>query len=384
MRAELAEVEFEAEFRTWLEVEAEALSEFRDARPLSVEERSVVLGRLHSILYATGWLRSGWPQEYGGLDGSVMFRGILHEELCRAGFRLPDSMAMLEILGPVLIEFAPAVAQRFFPALLAGEETWAQGFSEPDAGSDLASLHCRASLDGDTFVVNGQKIWASYGHLANRCLLLARTGSAESRHRGLSFLLVDLDSPGVVVNPIMAASGRNEFAEIFFDGVMVPADRLVGEINGGWEAAMYLLQWERGMYAWQRQAGLHQELGEALNAIEHPTGDGTLERIGAAFRSVHALRLASRRTLRRLSRRENPGPSVSLDKLLLSAAEQAVHDVVRELNHPALELGDAPADELARADYFYARAASMYGGSAEIQRTIVADRILGLAPEPIG
>ncbi|MGV0871313.1 acyl-CoA dehydrogenase family protein [Mycolicibacterium sp. XJ879] len=373
--------EFSVGLREWLASHTALLQHFREVIPLTIETRDALLRPLHRLLYDVGWIRWGWPADVGGFGGSVLLRGILHEELCRFGMRLPESMLLLETLAPVVIEYDRPLAKRFVNELISGNKTWAQGFSEPEAGSDLASLRCSAQRDDRDYVINGEKIWSSSGHLADRCLLLARTGHPEERHRGLTFLLVDLDAPGITVRPISAASGRNEFAEIVFQDVRVSAERIVGQVGSGWEAAMYLLQWERGMYAWQRQADLHSVLGEALAEPELARGAATDERIGAAYRILHALRMATRRTLGSLARAVNPGPGISVDKLLLSKVEQAVFEVVRELRYQAFEFGDRPADDALRADYFYARAASIYGGSAEIQRTILADRVLQLPGE---
>ena len=161
-----------------------------------------------------------------------------------------------------------------------------QGFSEPEAGSDLADLRCRARLIDGSFAVDGHKVWSSFGQDADRCLLLARTGPQESRHRGLTMMLVDYDSPGLTVRPIAAANGRNEFAEIIFDDVRVPTDRVIGTVGTGWAAAMELLQWERGMFAWQRQAALHGELTAALRGARGTLSSASLGRVGEAYRKI--------------------------------------------------------------------------------------------------
>lgn len=374
--------EFQHRLREWLASEPAELSAVRGVRPFSIEDRATVLRQLHRALYASGWIRWGWPEHVGGNGGPALLRGILHDELCHAGYQLPDSMLLIEILGPMVISRAPAIAQEHFGALLAGEETWSQGFSETEAGSDLAGLRCRAEPDGkERYRINGHKVWSSFGHLAKRCLLLARTGSTDSRHRGLTMFLVDHDTPGLTVRPIPAANGRNEFAEIMFEDVVVLAQRIVGSVGDGWAAAMDLLQWERGMFAWQRQAGLHAELSGELRELGATASPMSAPAVGRAYRKVYALRLASRRTLRALSDGDNPGPVVSVDKILLADAEHALHAVSRELRHPEFELGVGEPAELRRAEFLYGRTASIYGGSAEMQRIILADQILGLPKE---
>lgn len=355
------------------------LSEFTVAFRAWLAPRS--LHPSQRLLFEEGWTAWGWPPEVGGRGGPVVLRGIVYEELCRAGYRLPDAFYAVETIAPMIVESAPDLAARYLRPFLLGDELWCQGFSEPDAGSDLAALRCRATPDDGGFTVNGQKIWVSFGHLASRCVLLARTGTPDSRHRGLSVFLVDLDSAGVTVRPIRSADGRLDFSELFFDDVRVPADRLIGRLNDGWSVAMYLLQWERGMYAWQRQASLHTELAAALATAEEPVRPAVAVGVGTAYRSLHALRLASRRTLERLSAGENPGPVISVDKILLATAEQAVFDVVRELSPFEFAFGDGPGADLRRTDFVFSRAASIYGGATEIQRSILADRVLGLPRE---
>jgi alkylation response protein AidB-like acyl-CoA dehydrogenase len=189
-------------------------------------------------------------------------------------------------------------------------------------------------------------------------------------------LWIDLASPGVTVRPITAETGRNEFAELFFDDVLVPRDHLVGDLNGGWAVAMYLLQFERGMYAWQRQSWMHASLEQAM--ADASRLDGTESLIGGAYLALLALRLKCRDTVLRLAREENPGPGISVDKLLLSGAEQTILDTARTLLWPRLELDDGAAAQVWRSEWLFARAASIYGGAAEVQRDIVAERLVGL------
>jgi alkylation response protein AidB-like acyl-CoA dehydrogenase len=258
---------------------------------------------------------------------------------------------------------------------------WSQGFSEPDAGSDMASIRTRAVIDGDSFRINGQKTWVSFGHLADACGLLVRTGDVESRHRGLSILWVDMRLPGVTVRPIACASGRNEIAELFFDDVVVPRSCLVGELNGGWAVAMHLLQFERGMYGWIRQAWLHRRLEDAMRVSGVVGGDGVAggaELVGDAFLAALSLRLRCRSTVERLAGGAFLGPEISVDKLLLSTAEQQVADTARRLLGPDFAVDDSPSAVDWRSEWFFSRATSIYGGAAEVQRDIVAEHLLGL------
>jgi alkylation response protein AidB-like acyl-CoA dehydrogenase len=374
---------FRAEFGRWLADHAADLDRFRHL-PTDLDGQFAVLGDLQRLLFDAGWLRWGWPEALGGLGGSSLLRGVLSEELAAAGCPPPFSFGMMEVLAPAVARFAPDIAARALPPLLRGDEAWCQGFSEPEAGSDLASLRLRAVDEGDAWRVNGQKVWTSWAQYAQRCILLARSGSVEEAHRGITALFVDMDSPGVTVRPLRAMSGDAEFAEIFFDDVVVPKDRTIGAVGGGWAVTMYVLSCERGAVAWQRQAWMHRRLGDLLVAAgaADPAGvAGAPEGAswaGETFANLYALRLASRRTFRRLDAGEIPGPDASVDKILMATAEQGLFDGAVEIVPEALLAGDDVAAQTWRTDYFYSRAASIYGGTSEIQRNIVAEHLLGL------
>lgn len=328
------------------------------------------------MLYHDGWTRWGWPREHGGLGGSLALRAVVYEEVFRAGYTLPEAYELSEVMGPVLVKYAPELACEYLPKFLAGDELWCQGFTEPDAGSDLASLRTRAVDEGDHFRVSGQKVYTGYAHLARWCALLARTGAPDSRHRGISMLWLDLETPGVTVRPLIAASGRDEFSEVFLEDALVPKSRLIGPLHGGWGVAMYMLQFERGMYAWLRQGLLHFHLERALK-LAQPTPSAAAI-VGEAYMALFALRAKCRETVLRLAADESPGPETSVDKVLLSTAEQTVFDAVRHLQWPALETGDSEDASALRIEWFYTRATTIFGGAVEVQRDIIAERLLGL------
>jgi acyl-CoA dehydrogenase len=369
--------EFRSTFVAWLRENRARLEPYRAYRPGAIEDVFAHDHGLRLLLAEESWLLYGWPEEAGGRGGDALLRAILYDELIGAGYVIPEAVNVLETIGPMLCTYAPHLARDELRAFAAGERMWCQGFSEPDAGSDMASIRTRAVPAGDTFRINGQKTWVSFGHLAHGCGLLVRTGDTESRHRGLSILWVDMSLPGVTVRPIRAASGRHEFAELFFDDVVVPRDALVGELNGGWAVAMHLLQFERGMYGWIRQAWLHRRLEEAI-ASGSPAGPASPETVADAYLAALSLRLRCRSTVGRLAAGAFLGPEISVDKLLLSAAEQEVQDAARAVLGPAFVLDDSPAAQGWRSEWFYSRATSIYGGAAEVQRDIVAEHLLGL------
>ena len=374
--------DYQTGLRAWLADNAGLLAPYRHRTAQQMTPEIVHEQGFQRLLWDAGWTRWGWPENCGGRGGTALHRAALYDTLWGCGFPIPEGMLFADILGPTMVHFAPQLAEQYLAGYLAGNEVWCQAFSEPGAGSDMAAVACRAVEDGDNFIINGQKMWSSQATAAQRTMLLARTGDTASAHRGLTMFFVDLSTPGVEVVPTMAANGRDEFAEIFFDDAVIPRDRIVGVPLQGWAVAMYLLQFERGMYAWQRQAYLTRRLNELI-ARSDPT---TLrfDRVGEAFLALTALRMSARDTIRQLARGDEPGPEISVTKILLGQAEHTVFDVIRELSDQLLEFDDSELGDLLRAEYFYTRASTIYGGSAEIQRNLVADRVLGLPKDVAG
>lgn len=355
------------------------------------------LARVRRALWRAGWMRYGWPGEVGGLGGPSVLRAVLGEEVASRDLAEPGIWSMVEVLVPTLIDYAPpALAAEMVPKLLGGGEQWCQGFSEPGSGSDLASLSTKAVWDdagasgsgaggsGGTWVVSGQKVWTSLAQYAARCVLLARTGGPG--HAGISAFLVDMDSPGITVRPLRTMHGVDEFAEVFFDDVRVPADRVLGAPGDGWRLAMDLLPHERSTCFWHRIAHLYSRLDRLLDSDCEPDADA----LGAAWLDLHTVRCRSAATQRRLTGGGRLGPETSVDKILLAGAEQRLFDTARDLLPGTIELAaaDAPGEGAGargggawRTEYLYSRAATVYGGTAEIQRNIVARRLLGLGKE---
>jgi alkylation response protein AidB-like acyl-CoA dehydrogenase len=376
---------YRADLHAWLDANHAELAP-RYAPPGTLDDHVAHMQRVKGVLFDAGWMQHGWPERVGGRGGSPMLRTELGATL--AGRDLVDAglFSLIEVLAPTLIDFAPpALAAEVVPRLLSGAELWCQGFSEPDSGSDLGSLRCRAAPAGgdagtaSTWVVNGQKVWTSLAQFSDRCVLLTRTGPADSRHRGITAFFVDMDTPGITVRPIEMLNGNLEFAEVFFDDVRVPADRILGEVNGGWAVAMSILPYERSSCFWQRIAYLYGRLQRLVDLA--PGDDRAAEVVGGAYLELHALRARSRATQHRLAATGTIGAETSIDKVLVATAEQTVYDAARRLLAGMVEIDDTVAGEMWRSEYLYSRAATIYGGTAEVQRNIIARRLLDLGSD---
>ena len=359
---------------TWLDQHADSLAARRHGADLAEE---VARSRTNQAqLWDAGWLRYGWPPSVGGFGGSALLRAAAAEEVASRGLCYNSLFAISEVLGPTIVEAAPTLAAEYLAPFLAGAEGWCQGFSEPDAGSDLAALRCRAVDDGECWSITGQKIWSSYGQFADRMVLLARTGAPESRHRGITAMLVDMGSPGVTVRPLHGINDQDEFIETFFDSVRVPKNRLIGEVDGGWSVAMNILRSERGAIFWMQSAWMLSALSRYVEEADLSELDD--ERLGHAFASIAAVRARTWTTQHRMASGSISTPETSIDKVLMATAEQEMFDLVRSTSGGQFEFDDAPGTQEVRSEYMYSRAASIYGGSAEIQRNIIADQLLGL------
>ncbi|AII10917.1 acyl-CoA dehydrogenase (plasmid) [Rhodococcus opacus] len=366
-----------SDFRQWLTDNADELERFRSL-PTDMEGIFATLSAMQRVMYDAGWIRLGWSANVEGLGGPPALRAVVSEELAEAGYPPPFSFAVQEVLGPAIERYAPAeLSAEVLPRLLRGEEAWCQGFSEPGSGSDLGSLRTKAIDAGDHWIVNGEKIWTSWAQNADRCVLLVRTGTPDSAHRGITALFVDMDTPGIEISPLTAITGEQDFSSLFFKDVKVPKTRTLGEVGGGWEFSMFVLSCERGAAAWQRQAWMRWRLRRLVADAPHIAD----ARVGEAFELISALRLLSRRTLRSLSNGETVGVLPSFDKYLMSTAEKFLFDsALAAIPERVLAASDREADDW-RHDYLYSRASSIYGGAKEIQRNIIAERILGLPRE---
>lgn len=362
-----------------------ALRDWLDANDLtppagdnSMEAHQAQHLRVLKALYDAGWMRYGWPESAGGLGGPDILRAIVGEEVVGRGLDHPGPYSMLDVLTPTMIDYArPELAAEMVPKLLSGQESWCQGFSEPGSGSDLASLTTRAVQDGDTWIINGQKVWTSFAQFATRCVLLTRTGGADTpNHEAITAFFVDLKSPGVTVRPLRTMHGVDEFCEVYFDDVAVPADRMLGKPGDGWRLAMDLLPYERSTCFWQRIAYLYSRFDALVDEVKR-VGQAVDSDLGETYLALHTLRCRSRATQHRLADGHKLGAETSIDKVLLASAEQQLYDTARDLLPGVIELDDNDW----RTEYLYSRAATIYGGTAEIQRNIIARRLLDLGKE---
>ena len=375
---------YRAELNGWLDANRAELAP-RYAAPGTLDDHVAQMQRVKAMLWDAGWMRFGWPERVGGRGGSPMFRTELGAAIAGRDLTHPGLYSLIEVLAPTVIDFAPPeLAAEVVPRLLSGAEMWCQGFSEPSTGSDLASLRCRAVPEGDPrtatrWVINGQKVWTSLAQYSERCVLLTRTGTVDSRHRGITAFFVDMDTPGITVAPLEMLNGVREFAEVYFDDVVVPADRVLGEVNGGWAVAMSILPYERSSCFWHRIAYLYGRLQRLVDVA--PDGDRAAETVGNAFLQLHALRSRSRATQHRLAAGGTLGPATSIDKVLVATAEQTPYAAVRRLHAGVVELDDGAAGELWRSQYLYSRASTIYGGTLEVQRNIIARRLLDLGSD---
>ncbi len=337
-------------------------------------------------LAAAGWTCLGWPAEYGGHDATLAQQVIFHEEYARSDAPARVGHMGEELLGPTVLAFGtPEQKRRFLPPIAAAGELWCQGYSEPGAGSDLASLTTSARLDGDEWVVTGQKVWTSLAHVADWCFLLARTEAGSRRSAGLSYLLVPMKQQGVTIRPIRQLTGTSEFNEVFFDGARTRRDMVVGEPGEGWRVAMATLAIERGVSTLGQQVGYQREL-DALIAVARRSGaarDPLLrDKLARAWIGLQVMREQMLTMLDSPDGEPDAG-GASVVKLIWSRWHRDLGELAMQVLGPASMLAKGPGYDLDdwQRLYLFSRADTIYGGSQEIQRGIIAQRALGL-PRP--
>ncbi len=342
-------------------------------------------------LYDNGLLGLEWPREYGGQDATLVHSAIFGEEQARARAPQPLNVVGVYLAGPTLLAHGTEQQKhRHLRRILSCEEIWCQGFSEPGSGSDLASLRTRAELAGDHFVVNGQKVWTSLAHIADWCMLLVRTDPAAPKHRGLSFLLVDMKTPGIAVKPLRQMTGGAEFNEVFFNHVRVPRENLLGGLNDGWRVALTTLMNERGAPVISVGAQYYALFAEIVDlcrrtrrrGVPAPSDPLIRQHIAQLYVELEAMRLTAYRAFSRIIRGEAPGPEGSILKLNWSETNQRMQEFVMALQGPASQLTEGSPYTIDRGrwqfEFLYSRANTIQGGTSEIQRNTLAERVLGL------
>jgi len=381
---------FRAEARAWLTSKLEGPYAPVRGRGGPGDEHSLFDERLEweQELGRAGWIGISWPVEYGGRGLSLTQQVIFYEEYARAGG--PGRVGHIGegLLGPTVIHFGNEdQCRRFLPPILAGTEVWCQGYSEPDAGSDLANVQTRAVLDGDEWVIDGQKVWTSLAHWAQWCFVLCRTDrEAAPKHRGISYLLVPMDQPEIEIRPIEQVTGTSEFNEVFFAGARTAADNVVGDVNGGWKVAMGTLAFERGASTLGQQLTFENEFREILASARRRgvTGDAVVrQRITDMWIALRVMRYNALRSMPSLEQGDMT-PLTSVHKLYWASLHRALGELAVDVLGPEGLVADEPPYELsfAQRTFLFTRSDTIYGGSNQVQRNIIGERVLGLPPEP--
>jgi alkylation response protein AidB-like acyl-CoA dehydrogenase len=382
---------FRDELRAWVETNAPRDWEQRHAATQGMEERFAFLRGWQRKVYEGGWAGLSWPQQYGGRGATLMEQAIFTEEMARAGAPPLPGILGLELVGPTLIAFGTeAQKQRHLAKILSGEEIWCQGFSEPNAGSDLASLRTAAKRQDDYFIVNGQKVWTSYGWAADWCELVVRTDPESAKHKGLTVLLVDMRSPGVDVRPLRQMTGESEFNELFFENVRVPLENVVGRVNDGWNVALGTLMHERALLGaglqitFRRQFARLVELAHEVERNGCPTAQDPVirQKLAQCYAEIEIMRLNQMRVISRVMQTGMPGPEGSIQKIFWSELNQRFQQVATEVlgAYSQLTRGSELAPDEGQWAYWYLRARgnTIEAGTSEIQRNIIGHFVLGL------
>jgi alkylation response protein AidB-like acyl-CoA dehydrogenase len=367
------EIAFRDELRAWLAENAP------ETEPDGDEDRQYAWRRdFQRRLADGGWAAVHWPREYGGRGATLTESAIFFEELGRSGAPLPANVLGLLLAGPTIMTWGTDQQKdRYLTPILTADEIWCQGFSEPDAGSDLASLKTRAVRDGEEWVLTGQKVWTSAAQYSKWCMLLARTDSEAPKHKGLTYFLMDMEQDGVQVRPLRQITGEPEFNELFLDGARVPNENVLGGEGNGWKVALTTLMNERAGLGFFLQVRLRQLLDRLIVQAAH---EGLLEdpviaeRLGELHLRTEIVRLTAYRGLTAIEKYGQPGPEGSLTKWMWSDTNQRLTQLAaEELGPRALRADDPWAYELLRA-----RGNSIEGGTTEVLKNIVAERVLGL------
>jgi alkylation response protein AidB-like acyl-CoA dehydrogenase len=383
------ERQFRDELRTWLE--GNIPKDWAEWREKPLEESFPYLRAWQRKLDEGRWAAVSWPKEYGGRSATLMQQAIFWEEMARLQAPSMANALGLGLIGPTIIAHGTeAQKKRFIPTILSAEEIWCQGFSEPNAGSDLASLQTEAHLEGDSYVVNGQKVWTSFGWVADWCELVVRTDPAAPKHKGLTVLLVNMKSPGLEVRALRQMTGESEFNELFFRDVRVPAENVLGKVNDGWNVALSTLMFERGSFGarlhplFKRNIERLIELAHSFQRNGQPASKDPLvrQKLAQCYAEIEIMRLNQLRAFSRIAATGVPGPEGSIQKIFWSELNQRLQQAAQEMLGPYGQLtsGDSRAVDSGIWSYGYLRARgnTIEAGTSEVQRNIIGHFVLGL------
>ncbi|MGA8144219.1 MAG: acyl-CoA dehydrogenase family protein [Candidatus Acidiferrales bacterium] len=383
------EKRFRDELREWLE--ANVPKDWNEWREKPLEESFPYLRAWQRKLYEGGWAAVSWPKEYGGRSATLMEQSLFWEEMARVEAPPMANSLGLGLIGPTIIAYGTdEQKKRFIPKILSAEEIWCQGFSEPNAGSDLAALQTEARLEGDHYIVNGQKVWTSYGWIGNWCELVVRTDATVAKHKGLTVLLIDMKSPGVEVRPLRQITGESEFNEIFFRDVRVPKENVLGRVNDGWNVAVSTLMYERGSYGarlhllFKRNINRLIELSRTFqkNGLSAAQDALTRQKLAQCYAEIEIMRWNQLRAFSRVTATGVPGPEGSIQKIFWSELNQRVQQIAQELfgAYGQLLAGDQHAVDNGIWSYGYLRTRgnTIEAGTSEVQRNIIGHFVLGL------
>jgi alkylation response protein AidB-like acyl-CoA dehydrogenase len=380
---------FRAEARDWLTTQLEGEFAVLRGRGGPGDEHSLFEERLEweRALGRAGWNGIAWPKEYGGRGLSLTQQVIFYEEYARADGPGKVGIVGEGLLGPTIIHYGnDAQKARFLPKILAGEEIWCQGYSEPNAGSDLANVATRAELDGDEWVIEGQKVWTSLAHWSQWCFVLCRTDRDAPKHKGISYLLVPMDQPGIEIRPIVQLTGTSEFNEVFFNGARTARENVVGAVNDGWKVAMGTLAFERGASTLGQQLKFQYEVDALIAAAQRRgVADDPVvrQRIAQVCIAMRIMRYNALRSMTALEGAELT-PLTSVHKLYWASLHRTIGELAVDVLGPEGLLLDDEPYELSAAQrlFLWTRADTIYGGSNQVQRNVIGERALGLPPEP--
>ena len=391
------EAAFRAEVRDWMNDHLRGEFAHLRFRGGPGDEHAFVAERMawERELATGGWTCVGWPVEHGGRGLPLDLEVAFHEEYARAGGPGRSGLIGEGLLGPTLIHFAsPEIQRRFLPGIVDGTEFWCQGYSEPNAGSDLANVSTKARLEGDEWVIDGQKVWTSLAQWSGWCFVVARTEEGSARHHGLSYLLVPMDQPGIEIRPIRQITGTAEFNEVFFDGARTSADLVVGAPGDGWKVAMGTLAFERGVLTLGQQMAFERELTHITDTARERglTSDPVVrQRLAALWSRLRIMRWNALRALRVDEHVALPREAM-INKLYWAGLHRDMGEMAMDVagadalltRYSAADEGDAGDDEMSGLHklFFFSRADTIYGGSDEIQRNVIGERALGLPREP--